>query len=410
MNRFIIIVVVGLMLFGCATGGAGAGKGSGENDQGQMNANLEAMGVRESAGLQLVQASGDLNISVLSNGQPETKRIQGSEKTRYELHIPIGASQNMECYLTEGMSSPAIVLKTVFDGILKVSQIESVQIKTVNADVLENMGYIYLEAEYRIKDKHYGTAKVLAASSMNTSFYCTHNEFGYKQTFMSVAESVAKSTYMQNFIKGFSGYDKKQIDIIWVNKMSVGYAESYQFTNDRKTERRVAFSSFMVPRNAMQFLTIDSVEKSVYGKATGNLLFAEYYSYENDEEEHQIEIEQVSEKQYHVQGALKGQKFSQSFVSKHPLVYSGFLVDQYSAGKTSKKEQNFEEYVTLSPSKPVKSRIVLKGKMPNGNKRIDYSFQTAKAVLELDEKSYTQIHLKLGSSDLLIKRRYFDAW
>jgi hypothetical protein len=408
MNRY-ILVVVGLMLFGCTTGGAGVGKGSGENDQGQMNVKLETMRARESAGLQPVQASGDLNISVLSKGRPETKRIQSSEKTRYELHIPIGASQNMDCYLTEGMSSSAVVLKTVFDGITGVPQIASVQIKTVSADVLENMGYIYLEAEYLTNDKRYGTAKMLAASSMNASFYCTHDELGYKETFMRVAESVAKSAYMQQFVKGFSGYDKKQIDIIWVNKMSVGYAESYQFTDDRKTERRVAFSSFLVPRTAMQFLTVDSVEKSVYGKATGKLLSAEYYSYENNEEEHQIEIEQVSEKQYHVQGALKGQKFSQSFVSKHPLVYSGFLLDQYSAGKTSKKEQNFEEYVTLSPSKPVKSRIVLKEKMPNGNIRIDYSFHTAKAAMELDDKSYTQIHLNLGSADLLIKRRYFDA-
>ncbi len=409
MNRC-ILVVVSLMLFGCAAGGAVVEKGTSGNDEGQMIEKLEAMRAREAAGLQLVKASGDLSISVLSKGEPETKRIEEPEKTRYELRIPIGASQNIDCYLAEGMSSPAVVLKTVFDGIISVPQIASVQINAISADVFGNIGYIYLELEYLTKEKRHRETKMLAASSMNVSFYCTYDEPGYRKTFMSVAESVAKSEYMQKFIKDFSGYDKKQIDIIWLNQMPVGYAESYQFTDDRKTERRVAFSTFMVPRTAMQFLTIDSVEKSVYGKATGNLLSAEYHSYENDKEEHQIEIEQVSEKQYRVEGALKGQKFSQSFMSKHPLVYSGFLVDQYSAGKTAKKVQNFEEYVTLSPSKPVKSRIVLKEMMPNGNKRIDYSFLTAKAAMELDDKSYTQIHLNLGNADLLIKRRYFDAW
>ncbi len=409
MNKFIIMVVSGLMLFGCAAGGTGAGKSAGANHHEQINAKFKAMRARESAGLKPVQASGDLKISVLSKGTPKTKRIKGSEKTQYELQIPIGASQNMDCYLTEGMSSPAVVLKTVFDGIPKVPQIASVQIKAVNADILKNMGYIYIEAEYLTTEKQYGTAKILAASSMNMSFYCTHDELGYQKTFMNVADSVAKSAYAQKFIKDFSGYDKKQIDIIMVNKMPVGYAESYQFTDNKKTERKIAFSSFLIPRTAKEFLTVDSIEKSVYGKTTGNLLSGEYYSYENNEEEHEIAFEQVSENRYHVKGALKGQKFSQSFESEHPLIYSGFLLDQYSAGKTSKKEQNFEEYVTLSPSKPVKSRIVLKEKMPNGNKKVEYSFHTAKASMELDEKSYTQINLDLGSAAFLIKRKYFDA-
>ncbi len=407
MNRF-ILVVVGLMLFGCATGG-GAGKESVENNQGQIKAKIKALNARESSGLKQVQASGDLKISVLAKGTPETKRIQESEKKQYELHIPIGTSQIMVCYLTEAMSSPAVVLKAVYDGIPKVPAIASVQVKTVSADVFKNMGYIYLEAEYLTKEKHYGTAKMLAASSMNMSFYCTHDEIGYRKTFMSVAESVVKSAYVQQFMKNSSGFDKKQIDIISVNKMSVGYAESYQFTDDKKTERKIAFTSFVVPRTVKEFLTMDSIEKSVYGKTTGNLLSGEYYSYENDEAEHEIEFEMVSEKKYRVKGALKGQKFDQSFESEHPLVYSGFLVDQYSEGKTSKKEQNFEEYVTLSPSKPVKSRIVLKETMPNGKKKIEYSFQTAKAAMELDGKSYTQINLDMGGAALLIKRKYFEG-
>jgi hypothetical protein len=408
MAKLFIVVVSALMFFGCA-GGTGLRKGTDANNNGQMNAKLKAMTSRESAGLKPAQASGDLKISVLSKGTPKIKQIQGSEKTQYELHIPIGASQNMDCYLTEGMSSPAVVLKKVFDGILKVPQIASVQIKAVNADVLKNMGYIYLEAEYLTKEKQYGIAKILAASSMNMSFYCTHDELGYRKTFMSVGDSLARSAYVQKFMKDLSGYDKKQIDIISVKNMSVGYAESYQFTDDRKTERKIEFSSFLIPRTAKEFLTDDSVEKSVYGKETGNLMSGEYYSYENNEEVYQIAFEQVSRKQYHVQGTLRGQKFSQTFESERPLVYSGFLLDQYSANKTSKKEQDFEEYSTLSPSKPVKSRIVLLKKMPNGNKKIEYSIPAAKASMELDEKSYSQINVDLGSTALLIKRKYFEA-
>jgi hypothetical protein len=404
MNKIIIIVSV-LALFGCA----GVRKDGDEGNRQQVNAKIKSLMARESTGLKSLQAAGDLKISVLSKGTPQTKRIKDSAKPQYELHIPIGASQAMACYVTEGMSSPAFVLKTIFDGVSQVPQITSAQIKTVKADFFKNIGYIYLEAEYLTKEKMYGTAKILAASSMNISFYCTHDELGYKKTFMNVADSVAKSAYVQKFMKDFSGYDKKQIDIISVNNTSVGYVEGYQFSDDKKTERKIEFSTFLIPRTAKEFMTVDSVDKSVYAKGTGDLLSGEYYSYDNNEEQHAIVFEKVSTKQYHVQGALKGQKFNESFQSEQPLVYSGFLLDQYSAGKTSKKELNFEEYVTLSPSKPVKSKIVLQETLPNGNKKIEYSFHTAKARMELDEKSYTQISVDLGGVSLQINRKYFDA-
>ncbi len=403
MNKYMLLMVSGLMLFGCATGGAGVGKSA------DVNAKLKGMMARETAGLQSVQASGDLKISVLAKGTAKTKRIQGSEKTQYELHIPIGATSDMVCYLTEDLSSPAVVLKTVFDGIQKVPQISSAQVKSVNADILENMGYIYLEAEYLTKDKLYGTAKVLAASSMNVSFYCTHDELGYQKTFLHAAESVAKSAYIQKFLKDFSGYDKKQIDIISVKNMSVGFSESYLFTDDKKTQRRIEFSTFLLPRTPKEIMTDDAIEKSIYARDTGNLLSAEYYSYENNEEEHQINVEQVADRQYRAQGTLKGQKFTKTFTSERPLLYSGFLLDQYSAGKTSKKEQNFEEYSSLSPTKPVKSRIVLTEQLPNGRKKIDYMFHTAKAAMELDEKSYTHINVDMGSITIAMSRKYFDG-
>ncbi len=405
MNKFVIAVSC-LILFGCATGG-GTGPGAAGRDQ--MDAKFKTAMARESSGLKAMQSSGDLKMTVLAKGTPHTKRLQGSDKKQYELHIPIGASQTMECYLTEGLSSPAVVLKTIFDSIPNVPQIASVQIKTINADVLKNMGYIYLEAEYLTKEKKYGTAKILAASSMNISFYCTHDELGYRKTFLKVADSIVKSSYIQKFMNDFSGYDKKQIDIISVQDMSVGYAEHYQFPDDKNTLRDLEFSSFVVPRTAKEIMAIDSIEKMVYGKASGDMLAGEYFSYENNEEEYQISFEHLTGTQYRAQGTLKGQKFSQSFETERPLMNSDFLLEQYSTGKTSKKEQTFEEYSTLSPSKPVKSRIVLTETRPDGIKKIDYSFHTAKASLELDTKGYRLISVNMANTSMLIQRKYFDA-
>lgn len=407
MKKIIVVAVV-FVLSGCA-GGTAVRKAADIDNQEEMKTSIQSLTARESKGLKPLQAGGDLKVTVLSKGTPRTKMSNKAKPVQYDMTIPIGAGLDVTCYLTEEMSSPAVVLKSVFDNISKVANIESVGIKTVEADIFKNIGYLYLEAEYLTKDKKYGTAKIIAASTVKMSFYCTHDELGYKKTFIKVADSLANSAYVQNSVKGFSGYNRKQIDIAYVNKMAVGYAESYQFSGEKKTRKNFSVSTFLIPRSAKELMAGDSVDTTFYNKETGALLSGAYNSYENNEAEHEIEFEQTGPNQYKARGVFQGKNFEETFDSEQRLVYSGFILDQYSAGKTTNKEWNFEEYVPQSPVKPTKSRIVFKEKMPNGNKKVEYTFHTLKALLEIDGKSYANMNLDMGSVTFLIKRKFFDA-
>jgi hypothetical protein len=405
----IIVVVVAVALFGCGAGGTAVKKSPYPDNQEAAKARFQSLMKRESAGLKPVKAAGNLQITVLSKGKPQATLTNAAKPVQHTLTIPIGSALDVTCYLTDEMSSPAVTLKTLFDNVLKVPTIEAASVKTIEADIFRNIGYIYLEAEYLTKDKKYGTAKIIAASMVEMSFYCTHDELGYKKTFLSVADSVATSSYVQNFVKEFSGYVRKQIDIASVNNMEVGYAESYQFDGEKNTKRNFSFTTFLIPRSQTELMAGDSVDTTVYNKETGALVSGTYYSYENNEAEHEIKFEKTGPKQYRVEGVLQGKNFDKTFDSDQPLMYSGFILDQYSAGKTPNKEWNFKEYIPQSPVKPTKSRILVKEKMPNGNRKIEYRFHTAKALIEVDDKSYANMNLEMGNLSFLITRKYFDG-
>lgn len=402
MKKIAMVALV-FALFGC-----GGGKGP-VADPEAMKIKFKSFIARESSGLTPSQTGGDLKITVLAKGKPKTKISSKEKPVQYDITIPIGASVDVTCYLTERMSSPAVVLKSVFDNILKVPGIASAGFKTLEADIFKNVGYMYLEAEYLTKDNKYGIAKIVAASTVNVSFYCSHDELGYKKTFLKVVDSLANSVHVQNFVKDFSGYERKQIDIAYMNNMAVGYAESYQFTGEENTKKNFSFTTYLVPRSATELMTGDSVDTTVYNAKTGALVSGSYNSYENDEAEHEIEFERVGSKEYNAKGEMQGKKFEKTFGSREQLIYSGFILDQYSTGKITRNEWNFEEYVPLSPIKPTTSKIMLKEKMPNGNKKVEYTFHTLKAQLELDKKSYANLNLDMGGITFLLKRKYYDA-
>jgi len=407
--RTVIAVAVVFLLIGCGGGGAAVKKDPEVNDQAAMQAKFQASIARESKDLKPAQTTGDLKINVLSSGIPKATIVSAEKPLKYKIDIPIGASTDATCYLTETMASPAGVIKTIFDNISKLPNIQSSQFKTIDSDIFNNIGYLYLEVEYLTKDSAFGTAKLVAASSFNVSFYCIHDELGYKKTLLNVADSLANSAPVQNFIKDFGNYDKKQIDIVSMNKLTVGFAESYQFTMKDKTKKNLSFTTFLIPRSVKDLMTGDSVDTTTYNADSGAIVSGSYSSFENDEPEHEVELAKVATKKYKAQGEYKGKKFDETFGSERPLVSATFVLDQYIAGKAKKAEWSFDDYIAQSPLKPTKSKMVLKEKLPNGGKKIEHTFLTFKALYELDGKSYSTMNLDLGSISFLIQRKYFDA-
>jgi hypothetical protein len=375
-------------------------------DQEETGARLRALAAREARGLKLYPARGALQIILPATTRPRAKLIE-EEPARYELSIPIGTTEKVSCYLSEDFLFPAGTIKTLLDRFSGIPDFEWFGIRTIEAGTLKNLGYIYLEAEYLTGDQKYGAAKIIASSTMNGSFYCIHDEPGYKQTFLKIADSLAGSAYFQLLAGESSGYEKKQIDVLYLNDLAVGYVEGFQLAATEGVKRNFQFGSFLLPVSPNELMASDSVDITDYAADTGALISGAYYQYENGEEDHGIEIEHLPPGRYQVQGTLQGQQFSQEFHTDRPLLFSGFLLDSYADGSTT-GELTFEEYMPVSPAGPTRSRIVLK-ELAGGVKNVEYSFHTARAMLEMDEKSHTRMNLDLGSLSLMSKREYFDA-
>jgi len=354
-------------------------------------------------------ASGPLNISLMSSSPAETKLSSETKPIQYEINIPIGASIHADCYITEDAAFPSVILKNIFDNIGTLPNIELRKIKDIEAGVMKNLPYIYLEAEYVTKNKLYGIAKMIASSTMDVSFYCSHDELGYKQSFFDAVRTVAESRYLQGFIKERSDYRKKQIDIMYLNDMSVGYAEHYQIDIEGNNKRDISFSSTLIPRSTDAIFTNDSVDYSTYSSKTGYILEGEYYSYTNDEPDYELELIKGTKDDYSIKGIFHGKKVEESFSTGKDLLYSGYVVDLYIQNKTEKEKWTFEEYVPLSPLGPTTSSIELKNKKENGGKTIEYSFAGVKATVELDEHSYSTMDMGFGNASFKMVRKYLDV-
>lgn len=369
---------------------------------------LDAIIARESKGLSLKKAMGELDLLLFSSSPATTKVTSETKPLQYEVSIPVGASIDAYCYLGEEANFPGVVLKNIFDSIGALPNIEKHKVREIKSGVMNNIPYIYLEAEYKTKDNQYGIAKLIASSTMEVSFYCSHDEPGYRQTFFDVVQSLAKSEYIQGFARELSHYRKKQIDIMHLNEMSLGYSVHYQLDLEGNEKRDVSFSSALIPRSASAISTNDSIDFTTYSGKTGRLLEGDYYSYTNNEPDYELEIAEGEKGKYTVKGIFQGKEVAESFSPQKNLIYSGHIVDLYIENKTRKKEWEFEEYVPLSPVSPTTSTI----KLLEGNKRdkkiVEYSFAGAKATVKLDARSYSEMDMTFGNATFKMVREYLD--
>ncbi|MDH3973442.1 MAG: hypothetical protein OEV42_04095 [Deltaproteobacteria bacterium] len=400
--KTILYLLIITLLAGCA------GKGQVVKKEKGAAPDFDAMIARESKGLTLKKTDGALGISLFSASPAKTKLTNKAKPVQYEVNIPIGASIDADCYLTEEAAFPSVVLKSIFDNIGSLDTIEQHRIKEIKSGVLHNIPYLYIEAEYVTKEKHYGIAKMIASSTMDVSFYCSHDELGYKETFFDTIKSLAKSSYMQGFVEELSNYRQKQIDIIYLNKMSVGYSESYRMDIEGNNKRDMTFSSILIPRSADAVFTNDSVDYTTYNGKSGHLLEGEYYSYTNDEADHELTLMKGKKRNYSVKGLFQGKEINESFKSKKDLLYSGHIIDLYIQNKTKKRKWEFTEYVPLSPAGPTTSIIKLLKKKGKDSKTIEYSFAGAKATVELDKQSYSRMDMNLGNASFKMVREYLD--
>lgn len=401
MKKAICLLFI-LLLTGCA------GKSQVVKKEEAAKPDFDAMIARESKDLSLKKAEGDLNISLYSASPAKIKMTSDQKPIQYELSIPIGASIDADCYITEEATFPSVVLKNIFDSIGSLPSIERYRVKEIKSGVMHNIPYLYVEAEYVTKEKLYGIAKMVASSSVDVSFYCSHDELGYKESFMDSVNSLVKSQYIQDFIKELSLYRKKQIDIIYLNDMAVGYSEHYQMNMEDNTKRDMSFSSTLIPRSANSLLTNDSVDYTTYDGMTGRLLEGEYYSYTNNEPDHELVLTKSTNKNYSVEGLFQGKEIKESFSPQSDLIYSGHIIDLYIDNKTDKSHWNFEEYVPLSPISPTASTIKLLKDKGKKSKTIEYSFAGARATVELDSKSYTTMDMSFGNASFKMVREYLD--
>jgi len=405
MKRLALIVMVSL-LWGCAGSGTAVKTGDEKTSVKDRFAEMEA---RESSMLNMNTSTGPLKITLLSTGKAGSKQNREEEPVQYELSIPIGSSINADCYITEEIAFPSVTLKSIFDNIGALPTIESAGIKKIESDVMNNMAYIYLEAEYLTKDKSYGTAKIIALSLMNVSLYCMHDELGYRKTFLKTVNSLVNSDYIQGFARDLIDYKKRQIDIVYMNDLSIGFSDDFQVNEEENRKKEIVFSSMLFPRDASQVMASDSWDSTVYDGETGKVLSGQNYSYTNNEAEYEIDLEEVSENTYRLSGTFQGKEISQELKSAKGLTASGYVFDLYQRNKTSKKSWIYDEYVPLSPLEATKSTMTLKGKDSSGARLLEYSISSLKVLTYLDKQSYSHAEMEVGNLSFQIKRKYIDV-
>lgn len=411
MKRTFFALLIIFFFLGCAPHDGMIKKEPDAKGSEDMRAKLDSLIARETKTLNQTESEGDLKIKILSEGKTRSKLISKSDPVKYELNIPIGAMSEIKCTLTEQVQFSGMLLKSIYDNIAQLSDIEARGIKTIEADVLHNMGYIYLEVEYLTKDKKYGIVKLISISTLNLSLYCSHDEPGYKKTFFKVVDSLVKSSYVQSFINRLSNYDIKQIDIVYLNNKPVGYSEQFFITSKDKKEKNImSLVSMIMKRTQNELGSNDSFFMKTYESKTGHLLSGGYYSYVDLDAEYEVELEKIATRQYQVKGEFRGKELNQYFQSEQPLLEPDFILVLYIEGKTSKKEWNFEVYIpSLSPVKPSKGKIVFQGKNGAGNKILEYINQPVRISIQADEKSYILSNTDFGNISFLAKRRFLDV-
>jgi hypothetical protein len=380
-----------------------------ENEKQQpVEVRFKALLSRESDHLSIHGLENNAAITVLSTGP---LKIANEDDNAIVVNVPIGAEADAICVYLKEPVSPGTILMNILSGIKENEEIGQYGVKELKSGVMGNVPYFYMLTEYVTKEKLYGQLKTSVFSSLNITYYCQHDELGYKKSFQDVVESIGTSEYVKKVVEESIDFEKKEIDLFYVNDRPVGFLESYLFEPDENEKNLYTHSNMVVLRSPVDMRVLEEINDVYYDRESGELLKGSFNSYDNDVPQHSLEWnkEMDSEKSsYVVVGTIAGKEFKKEFQDGDAVVSADFIMDRIQKElSSSKKNWSFKEFVSDFPDQIISTVIEKSNEKNERGVMVKYktNFMTIDYLFE--NRGYDESRFTMGPFNILSKRAYF---
>jgi len=248
----------------------------------------------------------------------------------------------------------------------------------------------------------------MAFSILGNTFFCFHDELGYNKTFIKVVSSFAQSDFVRDFKKKYSNYHEKQIDLIYLNGIAVGFFENYEFEDDEANRNLITISSLIIPRSDSDLVGLGTVTNISVDKYSGEVKSEGHYSYMNNEVNHELQLTRMDGRKYRIKGVFSGKEVDNIFETKAPLMSSSFLIKDFLKRNNDNASISFEEYSPVSPLGSSVSSIVKKGLQDDGTTLLEYTIHSKTYNFNMDKNGYKSLRMSMGPVRMTLKRSYYD--
>lgn len=362
---------------------------------------------RETPGLKQHSLNGPFKISVLSSAPGDGEMLENNSR---RFRIPIGSAFPVECTLMEGNQSPSYVIKKLFEKFKNISGLENPGIKNISAGVLAKIPYLYMEMNYLTRGKKHGNVKYISLSSIGFVLTCFHDEPGYEKTFLNVAESLAATSLIQDFLGQLTQYSSRSINLIKINENISGFTEIIVFNPDDKTENYYTLTNMILKKGESELTAAESVEDVFIDKSTGYIFNGKYYSFQDNAEEYQIELQEGEPRHYSIKGSYLGEKINNTLESPYKIMHLDSVVKKIFSDpklRDSKKSLQFYEYQAGNPGEISGSKIAVKSADDKLLKLNYVSLKTSMGI-EADKNGISLIEMSSEGSKISIYRVYSE--
>lgn len=366
---------------------------------------IQEMEEREFADLAMHHVKGPLDMNVLSSNEGIGENLKKGE---HRILIPIGGQLPIECVLIEGNQSPSYISKNLFEKIKGNKEFAQVQIKKVSSGVLSKISYLFLETEYITNEKQYGSMKSASLSSAGFVLTCFHDEVGYQKTFLKAVESLAASSVIQGFLTRISRYTSRHINIIKINDNYVGVMENFVFETNENTVNYYSITNMLTPASSTELIAGESVDDVLIDKSTAFINAAKYYSYKNNNEEYLVDLKDVGQGKYKIDGTHHGQKIDEAVDSPSKIMHFEFIANKMFSDSKFRNKSNFQfyEYLANDPLKAFESKITIKSFT---QKLLNFTYSSPHAIMdvEVDHAGISLVKMKGGKDTTITIERVF---
>jgi len=350
------LALASVLVLGCSK----QGKGSEAGDQraaAKTPEEIEALFAREKDVPEArAAAAPDGSWSAEFPSSSEVKLTPGKGHVLAEFSL--GTESTTRCVFYEDVIDAGQTIDIILEGIRKNATIDSVAPYRVIA--AQGNPVVFLEARYLADTeggKSVGGIKLAVSPRLTTPVFCSLDEPGYEETFVTAVTSVlntlrvkepgAEPTYAE--ISG-STLDGTPFGFEWLQLIDEGKGK---YTT-------VSLSATFLPTGPGELSTNDDVE--VCKNDAAGIVEGTYYEAEGREIAHDLTLTRSGKTKYAVSGKVQGKDFKSEFTAaKLPDDVATYRLLRQSHKKTTTiKSTEFSP--TLDPSKPTEVSYAIDGK------------------------------------------------